>query len=254
MGSGCSETAACRRLTTLQNRMGDDVTGTLLNLATVVLGASTGTVFGKRLPENLRSNIMNGLGLVTIFIGLSMGLKTENILVVLGSVVLGGILGELMGIDNLLRRLASRLEKGLAKVNLGGGRFAEGFITASLVFCVGPMTIMGSIQDGLTGDYSTLAVKAALDGFASIAFAASLGIGVAFSGLLILVYQGSITLLASWASAVLTEPMITEMTSVGGILIFGIGLGLLDIKRVPVANLLPAIFVAPSLVWLAGIL
>ena len=228
------------------------MTGTLINVTTVVVGATCGTALGARLPQDMRATIMDGLGLITILIGLSMGLKTQNILVVLGSVILGGILGEMMGIDNQLSALAKRLEKALGGLSLGKGRFAEGFMTASLVFCVGPMTIMGSIQDGLTGDFSTLAVKSALDGFASVAFAASLGMGVAFSALFILVYQGGITLLASWASSVLTDAMVVEMSAVGGVLIFGIGLGLLDIKKVRVANLLPAIFIAPFLVALAG--
>ncbi|MEW6082600.1 MAG: DUF554 domain-containing protein [Bacillota bacterium] len=228
------------------------MTGTLINVTTVVVGAVCGTALGTRLPEGMRSTIMDGLGLITTLIGLSMGLKTQNILVVLGSVVLGGILGEMMGIDRRLSSLAERLQKALGGINLGKGRFSEGFMTASLVFCVGPMTIMGSIQDGLTGDFSTLAVKSALDGFASVAFAASLGIGVAFSALFILVYQGGITLLASWASSVLTDAMVVEMAAVGGVLISGIGLGLLDIKKVRVANLLPAIFIAPFLAALAG--
>lgn len=228
------------------------VTGTLINTATVVAGGTLGTLLGNRLPARLRNTVMDALGLTTILIGLKMALETSNVLLLLGSLLLGGIAGELLDIDAALNRLARRLE---ARVSPGaetaaGGRFARGFVTASLVFCVGPMTIMGSIQDGLTGDYSTLAIKAMLDGFAALAFASSLGMGVTFSALVVLAYQGSITLAAVWAQAILTPAMVAEMTATGGLLIFAIGLGLLELKRIRVANLLPAIFVAPLLVAL----
>jgi len=129
-----------------------------------------------------------------------------------------------------------------------GSVFVRGFLTASLLFCVGPMTILGSIQDGLTGDYSLLAIKSMLDGFSALAFASALGVGVVFSAGVVLAYQGALTLSAAWVRPLLTEAMITEMTAVGGLLIMGIGITLLDIKRLPLANLLPAIFVAPVLV------
>lgn len=243
------------------------MTGTLINTATVVAGGTLGTLLGNRLPARVRNTVMDALGLTTTLIGLKMAFETSNVLLLLGSLLLGGIMGELVDIDAALNRLARRLEEkvlarstpdgGAAGAHRGapagedtGGRFARGFVTASLVFCVGPMTIMGSIQDGLTGDYSTLAIKATLDGFAALAFASSLGMGVTFSALVVLVYQGGITLAASWAQAILTPAMVAEMTATGGLLIFAIGLGLLELKRIRVANLLPAIFVAPLLVAL----
>lgn len=239
------------------------MTGTLINTATVVAGGTLGTLLGDRLPARVRSTVMDALGLTTILIGLKMAFATSNVLLLLGSLLLGGLAGELLDIDAALNRLARRLEKKLAPGGAAegthhgasageetGGRFARGFVTASLVFCVGPMTIMGSIQDGLTGDYSTLAIKAMLDGFAALAFASSLGMGVTFSALVVLVYQGGLTLAASWAQAILTPAMVAEMTATGGLLISAIGLGLLELKRIRVANLLPAIVVAPLLVAL----
>lgn len=128
--------------------------------------------------------------------------------------------------------------------------FSRGMVTASLVFCVGPMTILGSLQDGLTGDFTLLAIKSMMDGFASLAFASAMGVGVVFSAIVILIYQGALTLSAAWVRPLLTEPMINEMSAVGGLLILGIGITVLDIKRLPIANLLPAIFIAPVLVFL----
>lgn len=231
------------------------MTGTIINVITVLIGGSLGTVLGNRLPERTRETVMNGLGLVTLLVGVSMALTTQNVLIVLGSVLVGGILGEWWAIEAKLEGIGARLER-----RFGGGQgeerepgrarstFIQGFVTASLVFCVGPMTILGSIQDGLTGDYQLLAIKSMLDGFASLAFASTLGVGVVFAALTVLVYQGALSLSAGLAQAVLTDPMITEMTATGGVLIMGIGLILLDLKRVRVGNFLPAIAIAPLVV------
>lgn len=234
--------------------------GTLLNAGTVLLGGTAGTLLGSRLPERVRTIVMDALGLTTVLIGLKMALQTTDVLLVLGSLLLGGMAGELLNLDGLLNRLGKRLEERVqVRVQervqthaTARGQFARGFVSASLLFCVGPMTIMGSIQDGLTGDYSTLAIKATLDGFAALAFASSLGLGVIFSALVVLTYQGAITLLASYAQSLLTTTMITEMTATGGLLIFAIGLGLLQVKSIRVANLLPAIFLAPLLTAFFG--
>ena len=234
--------------------------GTLLNAGTVLLGGTAGTLLGSRLPERVRTIVMDALGLTTVLIGLKMALQTTDVLLVLGSLLLGGMAGELLNLDGLLNRLGKRLEERVqVRVQervqthaTARGQFARGFVSASLLFCVGPMTIMGAIQDGLTGDYSTLAIKATLDGFAALAFASSLGLGVIFSALVVLTYQGAITLLASYAQSLLTTTMITEMTATGGLLIFAIGLGLLQVKSIRVANLLPAIFLAPLLTAFFG--
>ncbi len=224
--------------------------GTLINIATVLLGGGLGTILGQRLPERIRETVLHGLGLVTLVVGIQLTFKTQNVLIVMGSVLLGAILGEWWKIDLALERLSERLRRRLARTALQGqlGHFTEGFVTASLVFCVGPMTILGSIQDGLTGDYSLLAIKAILDGFAALAFASSLGIGVVFSILVILVYQGGLSLLAGLAQNVLTDAMIAEMSATGGVLILAIGLLLLELRRIRVANLLPALVIAPLVV------
>jgi uncharacterized membrane protein YqgA involved in biofilm formation len=220
--------------------------GTLLNVATVLVGGGLGTVLGQRLPEKMRQTVMHGLGLVTITVGLSMALQTVNILIVMGSVLLGGILGEWWGIEEGLQAVGERLQ---ARTRMGtGSTLAQGFVTASLIFCVGPMTILGSIRDGLVGDYSLLAIKSLLDGFAALALASSLGAGVVLSAATVLVYQGGLSLLASFAQVAMSEPMITEMSATGGVIIMGIGLILLDLKRIRVGSFLPGIFLAPLIV------
>jgi uncharacterized membrane protein YqgA involved in biofilm formation len=228
------------------------MTGTILNIVTVLIGSALGVALGGRLSDKMRETVLRGLGIVTLVIGLQMALTSANILIVLGSVLVGGILGEWGNIEEGLRKIGAVLE---ARFNRGGGegstnRFIRGFVTASLLFCVGPMTILGSIQDGLSGDYRLLAIKAMLDGFAALAFSSSLGIGVAFSTLVILIYQGGLSLLAAQAQGFLTEAMITEMTAAGGVLIVGLGIStLLEIKPIRVGNFLPALLIAPLVVW-----
>lgn len=225
--------------------------GTLINVVTVVAGSGAGLLVGSRLPERIRQTVLSGLGLMTLVIGMSMALQTRNPLLMLASLLLGGVIGELLGLEERLQALGRYLETRVSGHSGEGSAFVKGFVTASLVFCVGPMTILGSIQDGLTGNYTLLAIKATLDGFASLAFSASLGIGVMFAALTVLIYQGALTLGAGLVKAVLTEAMITEMTAVGGTMILGIGLLLLDLKRVRVASFLPGLFIAPILVALA---
>jgi uncharacterized membrane protein YqgA involved in biofilm formation len=235
-------------------------TGTIINVVTVLLGGTLGTLLGARLPEKMRETIMHALGLLTIVIGVQLSLETGNVLIVLGSLLLGGLAGELLhiesGIDQVGQWLQERTEgesespaeNPAAPLQEGATRFSHAFLTASLVFCVGPMTILGSIQDGLTGDYTLLAVKSTMDGFAALAFASTLGPGVIFSALTVLVYQGALTLGAGWADAVLTDPMVAEMTATGGVLMLALGLGLLQIKKIRAGNLLPALVVAPAIV------
>jgi uncharacterized membrane protein YqgA involved in biofilm formation len=231
------------------------VTGTLINAGTVLLGTVVGTLLGARLPERVRETVLHALGLVTVLVGMSQGLEAfgppltgvtrGGVLIVLGSVLLGGVAGELIGIDRALDRLGEALR---SRFGRGQARFTEGFVVASLVFCIGPLTIVGSIQEGLTGTYELLAVKAMLDGFAALAFASALGWGVGFSILVILLYQGTLTLGASALAGAFSDAMIAAMSATGGVLILGIGLRLLDLRRVRVANLLPAIVLAPAIV------
>lgn len=227
------------------------MTGTIINVATVVVGGTLGTLLGERLPPRIRRIVMQGVGLVTLAVGMSMALSTRNFLLVLGSILIGGIVGEWWRLEERLDRAGKWLEAKAAIVPfLARGEFTKGFVTASLVFCVGPMTILGSIQDGLSGDYTLLAIKSVLDGFSSLAFAASMGMGVTFAAVTVLLYQGVLTLGASFFQALLTDAMITEMTATGGVIILGIGLLLLEIKRVKVASFLPALAIAPLLVAL----
>lgn len=232
------------------------MTGTLLNAFTVLVGGLLGLAFGARLSERMRSTVVAGLGLFTAAIGLQMFLSTQNSIIVLVSLLLGGVLGEWWDIEARLERMGARLQARFAADAEGGSaRFVRGFLTASLVFCVGPLTILGSIQDGLTGDYSLLAIKSTLDGFAALVFASTLGVGVLFSILVVLGFQGGISLLAGQAQAAFTEPMIAEMTAVGGILLIGIAVSsLLELKPIRVGNFLPALFIAPAIVGLLPLL
>lgn len=233
------------------------MTGTLLNIATVIVGGALGLIFGARVPERLKSTVVAGMGLFTAAIGIQMFLKTENPLIVLGALLIGALLGEWWGIEDGLQSLGQILEKRFSKTNSEEGassKFVRGFLTASLLFVVGPMTILGSIQDGLTGDYSLLAVKSVLDGFASLAFASTLGVGVLFSTFVILVYQGGISLLAAQLNAIVTPSMMNEMTAVGGVILIGLGISsLLEIKKIRVGNFLPALAIAPFIVWVLSL-
>jgi uncharacterized membrane protein YqgA involved in biofilm formation len=234
------------------------LTGTIINIITVLLGGALGLRFGSRLPERVRQTVVAGLGLFTAAIGLQMFFKTGNAIVVLISLLIGGLLGEWWRIEDGLRGLGDMLERRFTKgpagqVDLAGNpaqpretNFIKGFLTASLLFCIGPMTIIGSIQDGLTGDYSLLAIKSVLDGFASLAFASSLGIGVLFSTLVILVYQGGLSLLAFQAQTLISPEMMNELTATGGVLLMGVAISsLLEIKPIRVGNFLPALVIAP---------
>jgi uncharacterized protein len=227
------------------------MTGTFINIAAVLVGGAFGLLFGARLPERVRQTVIAGLGLFVAAIGVQMAIKMQQPLIVLGGLLIGGILGEWWRIEDGLRWLGAWLESRFTSgsSNEKSSRFIRGFLTASLVYCIGPLAILGSIQDGLTGDYSLLAIKSVLDGFASLAFASSLGVGVLFSSLVILVYQGSLSLLAAQAQAVITPAMTNEMTAVGGILLVGIAISnLLEIKPIRVGNFLPALVVVPLIV------
>lgn len=225
------------------------MTGTLINVATVLIGGILGLFFGARLPERIRQTVIAGLGLFTIGYGLINFIKTENPLIVLGSLLIGALLGEWWKIEDGLQRLAAFLERRFSGKQEGSNKFVRGFLIASILFCVGPMSILGSIQDGLTGDYSILATKAILDGFAALAFTSTLGIGVMFSIVVILVYQGGLSLLAGQLSQVLTPSMMTEMNAAGGILLVGIAISsLLEIKQIRMGNFIPALIIAPLIV------
>ena len=222
--------------------------GTLVNIAAVAAGCLAGRLAGRLLSERMRNTMMAGLGLAVLLIGLQLALQSQQLMIVIGSIILGGLVGEALNIEGRLEAFGQRLQQRFA----GAGKVAEGFVTASLLYCVGAMAIMGALQDGLGGTPTILYAKAALDGVASIALTSTLGIGVLFSIGPLLLYQGAITLAAGLAAAVLTEPVITEMNAVGGLLIIAISLDLMGLRRLPVGNLLPGVFVAVGFMWLFG--
>ena len=217
--------------------------GTVVNMLAIIVGAFLGKGIGKLLKAELQQHIMQAIGLGVLLVGFKMALGTGNIIVVVISLMLGVIIGELANIEDRLSRMGARLE-GLLSNGSGEGTFVKGFVSASLLYCVGAMAIMGSLESGLTGNHIILYTKSLLDGATAIILASSLGLGVAFSALAVFVYQGSLTLLARWVGVYLTDPVVVEMSAVGGLLIFAIGLDMLGIKKLRVGNLLPAIFVA----------
>jgi uncharacterized membrane protein YqgA involved in biofilm formation len=230
-------------------------TGTLINVGTVLIGTGVGVAIGHRLPESLQQRVLYGLGMVTLVLGIDGALDWEdtNPIIVMGGVLLGGIAGEVIGIERRLGQLGDHLQRRFA--GEGHSRISEGFVSASLLFCVGPLTVVGSIQDGLTGDYDQLAAKALLDGFASIALAATLGWGVGLAAVTVLIVQGGITLGASPLENVLGEDSeaLAALTSAGGILIIGISLKLLELRDVKVGNYLPALIFAPCIVGIVSL-
>ena len=236
--------------------------GTVLNVAAVVVGSGLGLLVGHRLPQRTRDVVTDALGLVTLMVaGLSTAAVLDAdlvaevggsapVLVVLGSLLLGGIAGSLLRVEARLEGLGGTLQQLLVR-GAGGEsrrRFVEGFVTASLLFCVGPLTILGSLSDGLGQGYEQLAVKSVLDGFASIAFAATLGWGVMASALVVLVVQGGLTLVGLVVGDVLSTGAVAAITATGGLLLVGVALRLLRLKPLPVGDLLPALVVAPLLV------
>jgi uncharacterized membrane protein YqgA involved in biofilm formation len=240
--------------------------GTLVNVGTVLIGTVLGVLVGHRLTQRTRDVVTDGLGLVTLLIAaVSAAAITDAswsaavgdsapMLIVLGSVLVGGIVGSVLRIEDRLEGFGSWLQTRLRARGTGGRResadrqrFVEGFVSSSLVFCVGPLTVLGSINDGLGNGPDQLLLKAALDGFAAIAFAASLGWGVAFSALAILLVQGSLTLLGAVLGDILPDPHLAALTTTGGVMLVGVALRLLRLKLLPVGDLLPALLVAPAL-------
>lgn len=235
--------------------------GTILNAITVAIGSTLGLLIGNRLSEKIQQSVITGLGLVTLFVGVSNAGQTGNVIIPLISLVTGAIVGELLNIDLALERfggwLQSRFGGKSSEDNQNDrARFINGFVTASLVFCIGPLTFVGSIQDGmgLALGFQQLAIKSVLDFFGSMAFASSLGIGVSFGVVTILLLQGGLAMAGSVLGNFMSTPMINEMTAVGGLLLMGLAMVLLDVKKPRIANFLPALIIAPLLVAIAGTL
>lgn len=221
--------------------------GTIVNVVVIIIGSFLGILLKKGIPEKYKETILQGIGLATLLIGLKMGFKANNELVVILSLVLGALVGEILKIDYHLDVFGEKLQ---AKLGPQEGDFVKGFVTSSLIFCVGAMAILGAIESGLLGNHKILFAKSALDFITSLILSSSLGIGVLFSALPVLIYQGLITMLASGLNGILIEPVINYMSATGGMLIVGIAFNILGIKQINVANLLPGIFIVVALVFL----
>ena len=229
------------------------MTGTLINVAAIILGSLIGLVAGNRIPEKMRQTLVSAMGLFTLAYGVFIFGQTQNMLIPLFALVVGTVIGELLKIEEGLNRLGEFIQQKLAGLNpnLSGEsqKFVTGFVSASLLFCIGPMAILGSIQDGISGDFQMLAIKSLLDGIASIAFASTLGVGVVFSAVVVLVYQGAISLLAGLIGQGFGDTIVAEMTATGGIILAGIAISnLLQIKKIRTGSFLPAIFLAVLIV------
>jgi len=215
--------------------------GTLVNAGAVVAGSAAGLLIHDRLPKRVTDIVFQAIGLFTLVLGMQMALKTDSLLIMIFSLVVGAVVGELLDIDALVQRLGGWLRRRLGSRN---DRFSEGFVTAFLLYCMGSMTVLGAIEEGLGGSPDLLLAKSVLDGFSSIALAAGMGIGVMFSALPLLLYQGGLTLTAGSLQHVLSDPVIAEITAVGGVMLLGLGVRILDIREIRVLNLLPSLVVA----------
>ncbi|ERI94126.1 hypothetical protein HMPREF1982_01138 [Clostridiales bacterium oral taxon 876 str. F0540] len=214
--------------------------GTIVNSLAIIGGSLLGFILKGGIPERVNETIMKGLALCIMVIGISGAVKSENMILIICSIVIGALIGELIDIDKGLKKLGDSIE---AKLQGKGGKVSEGFVTASLVYCVGAMAILGALDSGLKGDYKILFTKAMLDGISAIMFTSTLGIGVALSAVSVFIYQGTITLAASALQGVLVGTVITELSAVGSILIMGLAFNMLGLTKIKVANLLPAILV-----------
>jgi uncharacterized membrane protein YqgA involved in biofilm formation len=221
--------------------------GTLVNVATVVTGSLIGLLFKSRLPERYVKIFFQVIGLFTLYLGISMALKSTHILQMVFSLILGAVIGEALHLDRGIEKLAGRVKKRFKNKN---ERFTDGLLTAFLLYCVGSLTILGALREGMTGDAHLLFVKSLMDGVSSVALASGLGVGVLFSAVPLLIFQGGITLLAMWLGDFFPAVMITELSAVGGVLLLGLGIDILGVKKIKVINMLPALVVIIVLLWL----
>jgi len=221
--------------------------GTYVNTVAVIIGSLIGVALHRELPQRIKKIIFQGIGLVTLFIGVQMALKTSNLAVLFFSILIGAVAGETVDVEKHLERFGNLLK---TKFKSEDERFINGLVTAFLIFCVGSMTIIGAIEDGLNGDPSILIAKSILDGFTSMSLASVFGIGVLFSAIPLFTFQGAITLLAVYSRTFFTETLINELSAVGGILLLGLGIKILEIKEIKVANLLPSLLFVLVLVYL----
>lgn len=238
------------------------MTGTLINFVAIMAGGLLGLLIGARLSDAIKTIVIAAIGLMTLTLGMGAALKTQNPLIPLVALVLGAIIGQAIDIDGWLNHLGDWLKQRFERPG-SGDNFTLAYVLASLQFCVGPLTILGSINDGLSGDYSLLAIKSVLDGFSAIIYASTFGVGTLFAGVTVLIVQGSISLLARWFQPLLVsvpdvsmgaQPRVIELSAVGGVILVGLGLNILDVKRIKIANMLPALLLAPLMVALLNTL
>jgi len=223
------------------------MTGTIVNVLAVVAGSLIGLLIRSRLPERFVKIVFQAIGLFTLFLGVWMALRTQEFLILIGSLVLGAIVGELIDIDRYFNRFGEWLKR---TTRIRSGRFSEGMVTAFLLYCMGSMTILGAIEEGLNNDPHLLLVKSLMDGISSIALASALGIGVMFSAIPLLLYQGGLTLFASSIGTFFSEVIVNELTATGGILLIGLGINILEIKVIKILNMLPALVIVVVLAYL----
>ncbi len=221
--------------------------GTLVNVAAVIVGSLAGLLLKKGIPEKISDTVMRGVALCVLYIGISGSLVGKNTLITILSMVIGAVIGTLLDLDGKLNRFGERIQEKMKGRAGSGSSVAEGFVTASLIFCVGAMAVVGSIQSGINGEHSTLFTKALLDGISSIVLASTLGLGVILSAGAVLVYQGAITLLAQWVAPFLSDYAVAEMSCVGSLLIVALALNMLGITKLKTANYLPGVFIPIAL-------
>ena len=220
--------------------------GTIINAILIIVGSATGMFVGSKLNEKIKNTIIAGIGLFTLALGVKMFMDAGNAIVVLLGLIIGGLLGEWLKVEDLIENLGVRIEAKVSKNNANQPHFIQGFMTSSILFISGPMAILGAIQNGLTGTFEILLIKSIMDGFTALALSSSLGLGVMFSSVVVFVYQGVLTLLATQVSTVVTEPMLNDLSGVGGILLIGLAISsLLEIKKIRVGNFIPSLFITP---------
>lgn len=221
--------------------------GTIVNVVTVLIGSSLGILLKSKLPQKLIKTVFQALGLFTLALGFMMALKANDLLVIVFSLVFGAIIGESIDLEKKTDVLTNKLKR---KIKVKDERFTEGLLTAFLLFCMGSMTILGAFDEGMKGDDTLLVTKAVMDGFAAMALASAFGIGVAFSAIPLLIYQGGLTLFAGYLGTFFSEAMITELTAVGGILLIGLGINILEIKKIKIFNIIPALVLVVLFTWI----
>ena len=229
--------------------------GTIINAILIILGSGFGLFVGAKLNEKIKSTIIAGIGLFTIALGVKMFLDAGNVIVVLLGLIIGGLIGEWLKIEEFIEKIGSRIESKVTKGDSKDNNFIKGFMTSSILFISGPMAILGGIQDGLSGIFDILLIKSIMDGFTSLALASSLGIGVMFSSIIVFIYQGAITLLATQVSAIISEPMMADLSGVGGVLLMGLAISsLLEIKKIRTGNFIPSLFITPIITFIFVVL